>query len=160
MKGLLILLILVLLPLPAVGAPAIAFTRTASAAGVEVKVTYAPPEYFALVQDSAGAKRFAPEQQIVFLISLDTHGGDLRSFDLVRNSRLRTRTVDGAVREYAPARWEAINDGSHHRSGALIFPAVANGTKVIASEVASITLVITGLAGVPVRSFEWALPIR
>lgn len=74
MKRLLILVVLSLLPLPAAGAPAVAFTRTASAAGVEVRVTYAPPEYFALVQDSAGAKRFAPQQQIVFLISLDTHG--------------------------------------------------------------------------------------
>ncbi|MDQ7848783.1 MAG: hypothetical protein QN152_08925 [Armatimonadota bacterium] len=157
---LVVLVLLVLLPLPAPGAPAVAFTRTASAGGVEVRVTYAPPEYFALVQDSAGARRFAPEQQIVFLISLDTHGGDLRSFDLVRNSRLRTRTAGGAVREYAPARWEAINDGSHHRSGALIFPAVANGTRVIAPEVDSITLVIAGLAGVPVRTFEWTLPVR
>ncbi len=160
MKSLLILVVLLLLPLPAAGAPAVAFTRTASAAGVEVRVTYAPPEYFALVQDSAGAKRFAPEQQIVFLISLDTHAGDLRSFDLVRNSRLRTQVVGGAVREYAPARWEAISEGSHHRSGALIFPAVVNGTKVIAPEVGSITLVITGLAGAPARTFEWALPVR
>ena len=154
-----VLVLLILLPLPAPGAAAVAFTRAATAGGVEVKVTYAPPEYFALVQDTAGAKRFAPEQQVVFFISLDTHGGDLRSFDLVRNSRLRTRTAGGAVREYAPARWEATSDGSHHRRGALIFPAVVDGTRV-APEVGTLTLVITGLAGVPTLAFEWTLPVR
>jgi len=153
--------VLVLVAAVAVAAaPAVsAYTRTASAGGVDVKVIYASAEYFAAAKDGEGAKRFAPEKQVVFLVAMDTHAGDLMAFDVVRNSRLRT-VAGGATREYAPVRWESTSDGSHHRSGALIFPASVNGTKVIGPAVTSIALVIADLAGVPARTFEWALPIR
>ncbi len=141
-------------------APAVAaYTRTASAGGVDVKVIYAPAAYFAAAKDSEGAKRFAPEKQVVFLVALDTHAGDLMAFDMVRNSRLRT-VAGGVTREYLPVRWESTGDGSHHRSGALIFPATVDGTSVIGPTTASITLVIANLGGVPARTFEWTLPIR
>ncbi len=136
-----------------------AYARTASAGGVEVKVIFAPPEYFTTAKDMEGTKRFAPEKQVVFLVTLDTHSGDLTPFDMVRNSRLRA-AAGGVIKEYAPVKWESTSNGSHHRSGALIFPPSVDGTKVIGSAVTSLTLVIANLGGVPVRSFEWVLPIR
>ncbi len=153
------LLLLLALALPAGAAPDTkAYTRTASAGGVEVKMVYAPPEYFQVARDPEGARRFKPEAQIVFLITLDTHAGDLMSFDMTANSRLRTK--GGASREYPPAKWESTADGSHHRSGALIFQAAVSGAKVLGPGVTAITLVINNLAGVPARAFEWVLPIR
>ncbi len=152
-------LLLLALALPAGAAPDVkAYTRVAAAGGVEVKVIYAPPEYFQVARDPEGARRFKPEAQLVFLVTLDTHAGDLMSFDPVANSRLRVR---GSVpREYPPTKWESGADGSHHRSGVLIYPASVGGTKVLGPGVTAITLVINNLAGVPARSFEWALPLR
>ncbi len=152
-------LLVLALALPTGAAPdAKAYTRVAAAGGVEVKVIYAPPEYFQLVRDPEGARRFKPETQIVFLVSLDTHAGDLMSFDVVANSRLRVRGT--TPREYPPAKWESGADGSHHRSGVLISPASVGGTKVLGPGVTAITLVVNNLAGVPARTFEWLLPIR
>jgi hypothetical protein len=153
------LLLALALSLPATAAPDVAaYSRTAEAGGVTVKVVYAPPEYFQAARDPAGARRFRPEEQIVFLVTLDTHAGDLMRFDVLPNSRLRTR--GGTPREYPPAKWEATSDASHHRSGALIFPATVNGMKVLGSGVTTMTLVISNLAGVPARSLEWVLPVR
>ena len=68
-----------------------AYTRTAGAGGVTVKVVYAPPEYFQAAKDLEGARRWRPAEQVVFLVTLDTHAGDLMAFDLARNIRLRVR---------------------------------------------------------------------
>ncbi len=137
-----------------------AYTRTAGAGGVTVKLVYAPREYFRAAKDLEGARRWRPEEQVVFLVTLDTHAGDLMAFDPVKNVRLGIRTTGGALKEYAPAKWEGISDGSHHRSGALIFPATFNGVKLLGPGVTVITLLISNLAGVPTRSFEWVLPVR
>ena len=137
-----------------------AYTRTAGAGGVTVKVVYAPPEYFQVAKDLEGARRWRPAEQVVFLVTLDTHAGDLMAFDLARNIRLRVRGTGGATNEYTPGKWEATSDGSHHRAGALIFPATVSGVKSLGPGVTAITLVISNLAGVPARSFEWVLPVR
>src|SRR3990172_8946047 len=100
-----------------------AYTRTAGAGGVTVKVVYAPPEYFQAAKDLEGARRWRPAEQVVFLVTLDTHAGDLMAFDLARNIRLRVRGTGGATNEYTPGKWEATSDGSHHprrRPGALL----------------------------------------
>ncbi len=137
-----------------------AYTRTTGAGGVTVKVIYAPPEYFQAAKDPEGAQRWRPEEQIVFLVTLDTHAGDLMAFDPVKNVRLGIRTTGGATKGYAPVKWEATSDGSHHRAGALIFPATVSGVKLLGPGVTAIILVISNLAGVPTRSFEWVLPVR
>ncbi len=137
-----------------------AYTRTSGAGGVTVKVIYAPPEYFQAAKDPEGAQRWRPEEQVVFLVTLDAHAGDLMAFDPVKNIRLGIRTTGGATKGYAPVKWEATSDGSHHRAGALIFPGVAQGVRVIGPGVSAITLVISNLAGVPARSFEWVLSVR
>lgn len=151
------LAIVVTLAGTAAAAPALtAYTRTHSGGGVEVTATYAPPEYFVLAKDAAGGRKYRPEAQIVFLLAFDTHAGDLTQFNVVRNIRLRT----GADKEYRPVRWEATSDASHHRSGALIFPATMGGVRILRPGVTAITLVISNLAGVPRRTMKWTLPIR
>src|SRR5713226_7766750 len=67
-----------------------AFVRTHDSGGVQVRVTFAPPEYFTASGDSDGATRFQPETQIVFLLSFDKHSVDLTPFDVAKNSRLAT----------------------------------------------------------------------
>ncbi len=141
----------------ALGAPSAAvYTRTNSGGGVDIKATYAPPEYFVLTKDAAGAGKYKPDAQIVFLFAFDTHAGDLMQFDVIGNIRLRTSS--GA--SVAPTGWEATEDGSHHRSGTLFFPLSAAGVRVIGPAVTSIELVISDLGGVPRRSLLWILPIR
>jgi len=156
-RAVVLVVFLLLIALPAAAAPApAAYTRTHSGGGVEVKATYAPPEYFAAANDARGAQRFKPGEQIVFLLTFDTHSGDLTRYDVMRNIRLRT----GPGQEYAPIRWEPISDDSHHRAGALIFPATVAGRDVIGRETTVVVLVIANLAGVPARTLEWNLPIR
>src|SRR3989304_6516000 len=99
--------------------------------GVTVKVVYAPREYFQAAKDLEGARRWRPEEQVVFLVTLDTHAGDLMAFDLARNIRLRVRGTGGATNEYTPGKWEATSDSSHHRAGALIFPATVSGGTIV-----------------------------
>lgn len=142
--------------LPAAAAHSVAaYTRTHSGGGVEVKAVYAPPEYFATAKDPNGVQRFRPDTQLVFLLTFDTHAGDLTQYDVLKNIRLRA----SAGKEYAPVKWESTSNDSHHRAGALIFPAAVAGGKVIGAGVTSITLLIMNLAGVPVRVLGWALPI-
>lgn len=150
-------IILLLLALPVEAAPGTAaYTRTHNGGGVDVKAIYAPPEYFASANDAKGAQRFRPGEQIVFLLTFDTHAGDLTRYDVMSNIRLRT----GSEKDYAPVRWESTSNDSHHRTGALIFPATSGGRKVMAPEVTAIVLAIANLAGVPTRTLEWPLPIR
>lgn len=156
-----VLISIVLLPLlaalPATAAPVTAvYTRTHSGGGVDVKAIYATAEYFTAVNDAKGARRFRPAEQIVFLLTFDTHSGDLTKYDVMSNIRLRT----GSGKEYAPAAWESTSNDSHHRTGAVIFPAASGGQKVIGPKVTAVALVITNLAGVSTRTLEWPLPIR
>lgn len=149
------LALVVLAALPAAAAPA-AYARTQSGGGVEVKAVYAPPEYFAAAGDRQGAVRFKPGEQIVFLLTFDTHAGDLTRYDVIANIRLRVTPG----KEYAPLRWESTSTDPHHRTGALIFAATAEGRKVIGPEATGLALVIANLAGVATRTLEWTLPIR
>lgn len=150
--------LLLMFAIPAGAAPATtaAYTRAHSAGGVEVKAIYAPAEYFTAANDAKGAQRYKPGEQLVFLLTFDTHSGDLTRYDVMSNIRLRA----GAGKEYAPARWESISNDSHHRSGALIFPATVDGRDVIGRAAGTIALVIANLAGVPARTLEWILPIK
>ena len=149
--------LLLLAALSATAAPTSAvYTRTHSGGGVDVKAIYATAEYFSAANDAKGAQRFRPAEQIVFLITFDTHSGDLTKYDVMSSIRLRT----WSSKEYAPAAWESTSNDSHHRTGALIFPAVLGNQKVIGPKVTAITLVIANLAGVPTRTLEWPLPIR
>lgn len=131
-----------------------AWVRRASQAGVEVEVLFATPEYFKARGDEAGMKRYRPDENLVFFIRMDTHSGDLSVFDIRRISFLRTNQG----REIGALRWEAIGEGSHHRSGVLVFPkADPQGRQIVTAQTKYVELVIRGLAGVEWR-FRWEPP--
>lgn len=156
MRPMWVVLGLLLLTSQVTAAGTAAYTRTSSGGGVDVQAVYAPPEYFKVAGDTAGRRRFKPEQQIVFLLTFDTHAGDLTTFNVMKNSKLRT----SAGREVAPLRWVATSNSSHHRAGALIFPAARGGVPVAGRGVRSIALIIRNLAGIPRRTLEWTVPPR
>lgn len=88
-----------------------------------------------------------------FDVVLDTHEIDLDSYDLVKLALLRTD--DG--REVAPTGWDAPK-GGHHRQGLLAFPSAgADGKPIIGSTTRAVELIVRDVAGVPQRSFRWAL---
>src|SRR3989304_2709521 len=100
-----------------------AYTRTAGVGGVTVKVVYAPPEYFQAAKDLEGARRWRPAEQVVFLVTLDTHAGDLMAFDLARNIRLRVRGPSVCTMAPQSPKRKVSPYPFPPRAGALIFPA-------------------------------------
>jgi hypothetical protein len=111
-------------------AAAPALTRTNSGGGVTAMVTYLNP---------------GGTEDTRFEISLDTHSGDLDSYDLKALSSLR----DDAGKVYQPTKVENKGSG-HHRQLVLVFPKPAPGNK-------RLELVIKDIAGVKDRSFVWDL---
>jgi hypothetical protein len=81
----------------------------------------------------------------VFKVRLNTHSGDLSS-DMVKVCILQ----DSQGKEYKAIRWNGSPPGGHHRSGTLEFPELKGSPK-------SVKLIIKGVAGVPVRTFEWTI---
>jgi hypothetical protein len=87
--------------------------------------------------------QLTPGQSAKFQVRLNTHSGNLGQ-DLAAISTLR----DDQGRNYQPANWQGSPPGGHHRRGVLEFPALEGGLR-------SVTLVISDIAGVPKRIFEW-----
>lgn len=117
--------------MPAATAAGPLAAQTSAAGGVSVKVTpgrLAPP---AATWD--------------FEVVFDTHtvvlAGDPAQF---------TELVDARGRVHAPLRWDGDPPGGHHREGVLRFrpPEARSG---------AIELRMSGVGGVPVRSFRWEL---
>ncbi len=91
----------------------------------------------------------APE----FSVAMNTHSVDLDAVDLSQVAVLRTD--QGA--EVRPTGWDAPK-GGHHRSGTLTFPATTPGGGVVLGDgTHSFELLIRNVAGVPERSFRWAV---
>lgn len=132
------------------------YTRSHTGGGVTVSAVHATPDYFRATGDTALANRYRAATQIVFLLTFDTHAGDLTTFNVMKNIRLRT----SVGREVSPLRWETTGNATHHRAGALIFPSARGGAPVIGPRVGSIALVIRNLVGVPRRTLEWTVPLR
>lgn len=128
-------------PAATVEAAFVPVQRDRGEGGVEVEVLYATPAYARTSNDKA-LQRFQPDRYAVFIVSLNTHSGDLRGYDLVKLSEL----LAGGKR-YTALRWESTSDDSHHRAGALIFAKVEPPLPV--------ELTIKNIAGVPVRTFRW-----
>lgn len=123
-------------PASPAGASTTGETQTNDGGQVTVKVTWPGP--------AAGP---------VFDVVLDTHAVDLDGYDLTKLAVLRT----GDGREVAPSGWDAPK-GGHHRQGALAFPSVGtDGKALLGPTTGSIELVVRDVAGVPERSFRWAL---
>lgn len=82
-------------------------------------------------------------KELLFLVTMDTHSGDLAQYDLKAVSVLR----DSEGREFVPQAWEGWEEGGHHRQGLLVFqrPPTTGGVQ----------LTILGVAGTPQRVFRW-----
>jgi hypothetical protein len=90
-------------------------------------------------------------EQLVFLVTMDTHSVELDSYDLRDLARLRT----GSDAEIVPSGWDAPK-GGHHRSGTLTFPTTdAAGNPVLGEGPHVLEIVIRDVAEVPERSFRW-----
>ncbi len=119
--------------------------------GVTVQVTWLTPQN---LQD-LGAKRtdYDFDRYLVFLVQLDTHSGDLTSYDMKRLTSLR----DGQGREYAVSSWEPWDDGSHHRSGTVSFSRASLGDAAALKKMPYLEIVVKNIAGVPERAIRWKL---
>lgn len=153
--GLMLSALAVVSPNSAVGQTALQATRTDSQAGVTIKAVYATAAYFKANPRDALAGKVDPERNIVFLISLDTHSSDLSSYDFVKNAILR----NDRGQQVAPVRWLATSDGSHHRSGGLLFPRADPSGRAVEEQAKALELVVRGLGGVAERILRWTLPL-
>lgn len=145
----------VLGPGTAVGQTALQATRTDSQGGITIKAVYATAAYFEANTRDALAGKVDPERNIVFIIALDTHSGDLSGYDFVKNAILR----NDRGQQVSPIRWVATSDGSHHRSGGLLFPKADPSGRAIEEQAKALELVVRGLGGVAERTLRWALPL-
>ncbi|MBI4277098.1 MAG: hypothetical protein HY660_01475 [Armatimonadetes bacterium] len=149
-----------LLPYAVAGAPAgdlaARLTRTDAGGGITIKAIYATREYFETAGNAADVAKFRSEANIVMLLTLDTHAGDLRAFDPAKGAVLRT----DRGQQVAATRWGVITEGSHHREGALLFPKVDGQGRGLETDAKSVELVIRGLGDVPERVLRWDLPLR
>jgi len=115
--------------------------REVSGAGIESIVTYMNP---LMRTDQA-------DSMLIFKVALDTHMGDLMSYDLPRLATVRTdegKTIsEGFI-------WEPDSDSSHHRLGWLKVPAVIEGQPFTTINAAYIELELRDI-GIPSRLFRW-----
>jgi hypothetical protein len=146
----------VLGPGTAVGQTASQATRTDSQGGVTIKAVYATAAYFKANPRDALAGKVDPERNIVFIITLDTHSGDLSGYDFVKYAILR----NDRGQRVAPQQWVATADGAHHRAGALAFPKTDQAGRAIDAEAKTLELVLRGLGGVAERVLRWSLPVQ
>lgn len=153
--GLILGALVVVTPNPAIGQTALQATRSDSQAGVTIKAVYATAAYLKANPRNGLVGKVDPERNIVFVISLDTHSGDLSGYDFVKNVFLRN---DRGL-QVGPIRWLATSDGSHHRSGGLLFPRADPSGRAVEEQAKVLELVVRGLGGVAERILRWTLPL-
>ncbi len=91
-----------------------------------------------------------PGDRLVFDVSMNTHSVDL-GMDL---SKLATLATD--TNQSIPASgWDGPNEGGHHVSGKLTFPAIIGGKSALEGA-SQVTVTITGVDA-PSRVFTWQL---
>jgi len=85
---------------------------------------------------------------LAFKVAMDTHSGNLMTFDAAANIVLR----DSDGREVKAVAWRDESTDSHHRSGVVSFPASALGP-----DASRAMLIVRNLAGVSERplTFEF-----
>lgn len=86
------------------------------------------------------------QDNLVFEVSMTTHQGDLRAYDVGSNVLL---LVDGENADVAPS-WESTSEDSHHPAGVLDFEGIKRPRSAI-------TLILLDLADIPERIFDWEL---
>jgi hypothetical protein len=137
---------------------------------VTVEVLLATPPFFQALAEMEGARQkkdpaailasysqeYRLEDNLVFLVFLNTHSVDLTAYKLETLSTLKE--AGGAT--YQALGWRENEGGSsHHRSGALLFPKRGQDGQEILARAKAIELVIRDIDNVPERAFRWELPI-
>jgi len=115
--------------------------------GVTVQVTWltaADLEGDADLTDAAAS--YDAASYLLLRVRMDTHAGDLDSYDPVAGSEL---AADGGTAQPAVS-WLSLSDDAHHRDGVLVFER-PQGT-------GSVELALRDLADVAQRVFRWAPP--
>ena len=115
--------------------------------GVTVQVTWLATSDFegdADLVEAAGS--YDAQSYLLLRVQMDTHSGDLSSYDLVAGSEL---AVDGGPPQAAVG-WRPLSDSTHHREGLLVFERPEGAS--------SVELALNDLAGAPPRLFRWAPP--
>jgi len=92
-----------------------------------------------------------PATEIGFLVTFETHSGDLSNLDLVALSSLSAPNGD-----HVAVRWVSESDSGHHRAGVLVFE---RGSLDLAAGTGDLTLTMRDVAGVPSRTLTWLLPL-
>jgi len=124
--------------------------------GVWVNVLWVTPGYLEASGNTNIGPQYGVEDNHVFAVFMTTHSGDLLTYDMMANVRLRVGT-----REYAPTSWEYTSRDSHHPAGILKFPKVGpNEEQVIDERTTTVELVFKNLAGVAERVLRWDLPLE
>ena len=97
------------------------------------------------------------EDEIVFLVAVNTHSVDLSPLKLEELSVLK----DAAGNEHEPAGWEESEaGGGHHRGGYLKFKRAGDDGRDITAGSGSMTLIVKDVAGTAERRLVWDLPIE
>lgn len=127
-------------PAPAANSSQSASTDTSSSSAATFETQTVEGGSVSVAVTPTSLKAGAPGE---FEIAMNTHSVDL-STDLLKVVVLR----DDAGKEYAPTKWDGPVGGGHHRSGKIVFPALAANVK-------SVTLIVKDIAGVPERDYKW-----
>ena len=116
-----------------------------SGGGIEIVATLATPGRLKTM-DPAKSGLVDLGTEMAIILTLDTHAGDLRSFDFASSARLVAKdgAKDGA--EEKPVRWVLTTDDSHHLEGMLVFARQPRSAT---------TLALRGLGGVAERIFTF-----
>jgi hypothetical protein len=112
-----------------------------SGGGVEIAATLATPGRLKTI-DPAKSGLVDLGAEVAIILTLDTHQGDLRSFDFASAAGLVAK--DGT--EEKPVRWIVVNDNAHHLEGMLVFTRKPRSAT---------TLALRGLSGVAERIFNF-----
>lgn len=115
--------------------------QRSSGGGIDVSATLATPGRLQKM-DPAKSGLVDLGTEVAIVLTLDTHQGDLRSFDYASGARLVA--TDGT--EEKPVRWILTTDDSHHLEGMLVFTRQPRSAT---------TLAVRGLGGVQERIFNF-----
>ena len=121
--------------------------------GVGLEVTWATKEYFATRGQAAKAGAYDLDKDLVFLVTFETHSGDVTNYDLLKLAKLR----DDAGNTRQPKVWDPISNDAHHRSGMLIFPRSSDKGVMPGDSAKYLELSIGDIAGASERLFRWEL---
>ncbi len=121
--------------------------------GVTVSATYVTDSILAAAP-SMPTPQYNPDTEIVFLIAMNTHSGDLLGYDLTELTIL----TDDAGNELKPiGDWEVVSNGGHHRSGYLRFS--RDDDIELSNRAGSLELTVKDIAEIPERRLTWKLPL-